>query len=70
MMITHSSCKIGGSEDDFMRLLKHFNTMCEIICIFPEGERMDVFKSLSNKYLIPPKYLFQIFQIAYFIYSK
>lgn len=60
IMITHSSAKAGGSEDDFARLLRYLKGKYEINSVFPEGGRYELFKSLSDNYITPPNRVFPI----------
>ena len=75
IMITHSSCDIGGSEDDFTRLIQKLNGKFRICAVFPKGARESLYSSLSYSYLIPPNRVFPISgfalkpYISFFFYS-
>ncbi len=59
LMISHSSNKSGGGEDDFQKLLENFNQKgYTIYSVFPDGYRTEIYKSLSNRYLILPDNIF------------
>jgi glycosyltransferase involved in cell wall biosynthesis len=50
LLISHSSNKTGGGEDDFQKLLMHFYGKYHIYSIFPNGDRSNIFKKYSDKY--------------------
>lgn len=59
LMISHSSNKAGGGEDDYQKLMEYFKSKgYKIFSIFPEGYRADYFKSLSYNHLVLPDNIF------------
>lgn len=59
LMISHSSNKTGGGEDDFQRLMEYFYLKgYNIYSVFPVGYRAEYFKLLSKKYVILPDNIF------------
>ena len=53
LFITHSSSAVGGAEDDFERLLKHFSNKKDnyiIEGLFPPGERGKVYSKFCDRY--------------------
>ncbi len=53
LFISHSSAKTGGAEDDFLRLLKYFNSLdnkYEVYAIFPKGNRSDAYSQYCKTF--------------------
>lgn len=48
----------GGGEEDFLRILKHFHKKYRLIGIFPEGNKIDVYKLYVDEYLVIPNRMF------------
>lgn len=58
LLISHSSSKSGGGEDDFYRLLKYLHEKYYIVLITPDGLRKYEYITLSDDYLILPNEIF------------
>ncbi len=58
LLISHSSNKVGGGEDDFFRLLKYLQGKFIVYAILSEGDRAEEFAKLCFKYLIVPNKIF------------
>ncbi len=58
LLISHSSNKSGGGEDDFYRLLKYLKKYYKIFLIIPEGYRRESFIKYADEYVIIPNMIF------------
>jgi glycosyltransferase involved in cell wall biosynthesis len=51
LLISHSSNLTGGGEDDFQKLLVYLHDKYKIYTIFPKGDRGEIFKMYSERFL-------------------
>ena len=59
LLISHSTNKSGGGEDDFQSLLEYFhNKEYDVYGVFPKGYRADYFVSLCKNSLVLPDNIF------------
>lgn len=70
LLISHSSNRTGGGEDDYYRLLKHLSSKYNILSVFPTGPRAEEFIKYSDKYRIIPDgiFPFQKFDIKKYLH--
>jgi len=70
LLISHSSNKSGGGEDDFYRLLKFLKKNYRIFLITPDGYRRDSFINYADEYVIIPNMIFPFDTLSFKKYLK
>ncbi len=74
LLISHSTSKSGGGEDDFTALVKHMFGRYKLYGILPEGERVEYLSKYFEEYLIVEQNIFPFGNLAnpwdYFIFIK
>lgn len=70
LLISHSSNKSGGGEDDFYRLLKYLKKYYKVFLIIPEGYRRESFINYADEYVIIPNMIFPFDTLSFKKYLK
>lgn len=70
IMITHSSRKSGGGEDDFERLLNYLYGKYTIYTVCPLGYRLNSYSKKSTDVLVVPEYIFPFTKFSILRYVK